>query len=81
MTDNNANVELHDESDDVELQRERASKGSFHTERVDLDAELEKQIPGGLDPHTDPFAPREGKALVWTNVNMTLVCRIQDAVL
>lgn len=24
--------------------------------------------------HTDPFAPREGKTLTWTNVNMTLVC-------
>ena len=26
-----------------------------------------------LDRHTDPFAPREGKTLVWRNVNMTLV--------
>ena len=26
-----------------------------------------------LDRHTDPFAPREGKTLTWTNVNMTLV--------
>lgn len=26
-----------------------------------------------LNTHTDPFAPREGKALVWRNVNMTLV--------
>jgi hypothetical protein len=25
-----------------------------------------------IDKHTDPFAPREGKALVWKNVNMTL---------
>jgi hypothetical protein len=26
-----------------------------------------------LDKHDDPFAPRKGKALVWKNVNMTLV--------
>lgn len=26
-----------------------------------------------LDHHTDPFAFREGKTLVWKNVNMTLV--------
>ena len=26
-----------------------------------------------LEGHTDPFAPREGKTLVWKNVNMTLV--------
>jgi hypothetical protein len=26
-----------------------------------------------LDPHTDPFAKREGKTLMWRNVNMTLV--------
>jgi hypothetical protein len=23
--------------------------------------------------HTDPFAPREGKTLVWKDINMTLV--------
>lgn len=26
-----------------------------------------------LDRHTDPFAVRKGKTLLWTNVNMTLV--------
>jgi hypothetical protein len=26
-----------------------------------------------LDNHDDPFAPREGKTLLWKNVNMTLV--------
>lgn len=26
-----------------------------------------------LDKHTDPFAEREGKTLLWKNVNMTLV--------
>lgn len=26
-----------------------------------------------LDKHTDPFAQREGKTLVWKNVNMILV--------
>jgi hypothetical protein len=25
----------------------------------------------------DPFAPREGKTLLWKNVNMTLVSRLQ----
>jgi ABC-type multidrug transport system ATPase subunit len=29
-----------------------------------------------LDPHTDPFAKREGKTLMWRNVNMTLVSSI-----
>lgn len=26
-----------------------------------------------LDPHTDPFAERNGKTLIWKNVSMTLV--------
>jgi hypothetical protein len=26
-----------------------------------------------LDRHDDPFAPRQGKTLVWKDVNMTLV--------
>jgi hypothetical protein len=26
-----------------------------------------------LDPHTDPFAARDGKTLLWKNVNMVLV--------
>lgn len=26
-----------------------------------------------VEKHTDPFAPREGKTLIWKNVNMTLV--------
>jgi hypothetical protein len=26
-----------------------------------------------LDKHDDPFAPREGKTLTWTNIHMTLV--------
>ena len=28
-----------------------------------------------LDVHTDPFSPREGRTLVWKNINMTLVSR------
>jgi hypothetical protein len=27
-----------------------------------------------LDRHDDPFAPREGKTLIWKDINMTLVC-------
>jgi hypothetical protein len=27
-----------------------------------------------LDRHDDPFAPREGKNLIWKDINMTLVC-------
>jgi hypothetical protein len=27
-----------------------------------------------LDHQDDPFAPREGKTLIWKDVNMTLVC-------
>lgn len=34
---------------------------------------LDRGKSGVLDSHTDPFAPREGKTLVWKNVNMTLV--------
>jgi hypothetical protein len=30
-------------------------------------------VASTLDPDTDPFAPRSGKALLWRNVNMTLV--------
>jgi hypothetical protein len=30
-----------------------------------------------LDRRDDPFAPREGKTLIWKDVNMTLVCAIQ----
>lgn len=30
-----------------------------------------------LDSHTDPFAPRVGKTLLWRNINMTLVRRTQ----
>ena len=32
-----------------------------------------KHSVGDLDGHTDPFALREGKTLIWKNVNMTLV--------
>ena len=35
--------------------------GSFHCQ------------PHLLDKHTDPFATREGKTLLWRGVNMTLV--------
>jgi hypothetical protein len=30
----------------------------------------------GLDRHDDPFAPREGKTLIWKDINMTLVCAV-----
>jgi hypothetical protein len=30
-----------------------------------------------LDRQDDPFAPREGKTLIWKDVNMTLVCDMQ----
>jgi hypothetical protein len=29
-----------------------------------------------LDRHDDPFAPREGKTLIWKDINMTLVCAV-----
>lgn len=32
-----------------------------------------RKMESQLDTHTDPFAPREGKTLVWKNVNMILV--------
>ena len=31
-----------------------------------------------LDSHVDPFAEREGKTLVWKNVNMTLAATKKD---
>ena len=45
---------------------------------VDLDRQPTKDwdddMPLGPGHHSaDPFAPREGKTLVWKNVNMTLV--------
>jgi hypothetical protein len=35
--------------------------------------DLNRQI-SVLDRHDDPFASREGKHLIWKDVNMTLVC-------
>jgi hypothetical protein len=41
--------------------------------RADLESErAEKKLLGNMQD--DPFAPREGKTLVWTDVSMTLVC-------
>jgi hypothetical protein len=30
-----------------------------------------------LDRHDDPFEPREGKTLIWKDVNMTLVRAVE----
>jgi hypothetical protein len=46
-------------------------------EEVDIEKEPVKSLnrnESKLDQHADPFAPRDGKTLVWRNVNMTLVC-------
>ena len=46
----------------------------------DTDVEMDKEPASSynrkvstLDSHADPFAPRDGKTLVWKDVNMTLV--------
>lgn len=40
---------------------------------IDEEAQTnDETIAKGLDSHSDPFAPREGKTLTWKNVNMVL---------
>jgi len=39
----------------------------------ELKASIDQLQESALDRHTDPFAIRKGKTLVWSNVNMTLV--------
>lgn len=44
----------------------------FHTVALDEEAQTNNAPVKGLDSHSDPFAPREGKTLTWKNVNMVL---------
>ena len=52
------------------------NEATMHT--VDIDDEEAQSnnnattVTKGLDEHSDPFAPRQGKTLTWTNVNMVL---------
>ena len=51
-----------------------APSPTLHTTTYDAD-----ELPVTKGHHTaDPFAPREGKTLVWRDVNMTLVRNIVD---
>jgi hypothetical protein len=40
---------------------------------VEAGRKLDRENSSQLEAHEDPFTPREGKTLVWKNVNMTLV--------
>jgi hypothetical protein len=57
------------ESMERELAEAKAENAKL---RADLDSErAEKKL--SANSQDDPFAPREGKTLVWTGVTMTLV--------
>ena len=43
--------------------------------------ELEPRQNSILDRHDDPFATREGKTLVWRNIQMTLVSACQHCLI
>ena len=45
---------------------------TLHTVAIDEEAQTTATTVKGLDSHSDPFAPREGKTLTWKNVNMVL---------
>lgn len=61
--------EVNADSYDLEDPGSKMKSVDLEKERVDT---LDKKM-SRLDTHADPFAPREGKALVWKDVNMTLV--------
>jgi hypothetical protein len=63
-SDDAAPSQFASEADDIE-----AAKAE---EPTDLSAKQDRS-KSVLHTSTDPFATREGKALVWTKVNMTLV--------
>lgn len=48
-------------------------KPSDDAKDPELGKVLDRSVSSELDTHTDPFAQREGRNLVWKNVNMTLV--------
>jgi hypothetical protein len=53
-----------------------SNKNDDTTATMEIGMNHEKVIERGasvLDKHTDPFAERTGKTLVWKNVNMILV--------
>jgi hypothetical protein len=62
-------VKFSQESMERELAEAKAENAKL---RADLEKERsEKKLLGNRQD--DPFAPREGKTLLWTDVNMTLV--------
>jgi hypothetical protein len=63
---NGGKVQWSSESMEKELAEAKA-------ENAQLRADLEKERSGKKFSADDPFAPREGKTLVWTGVTMTLV--------
>jgi len=72
-------VELNASVRDLEAPVHRSSYYSKPNQREDLSKvksfhEGDGYLPTTKGHHTaDPFAPRDGKTLVWKNVNMTLV--------
>jgi hypothetical protein len=62
----------------IEVEKTHVVMDVAPQEKVLYDTDVEaikslKHEESVLDRHTDPFATREGKALVWKNVNMILV--------
>jgi hypothetical protein len=56
---------------------------STNSKNTDVESgitKMSKQV-STLDPRDDPFAPRDGKALLWRKINMTLVSYTQPALL
>lgn len=45
---------------------------TLDTVALDEEAQTTAATVKGLDSHSDPFAPREGKTLTWKNVDMVL---------
>ena len=66
--------EPHMDADDVDVNRKQSDL-SAHDDApaVDADDVDVKRKQSNLSAHDDPFAPRDGKTLVWKDVNMTLV--------
>lgn len=62
MTEPTKEVEVQEQVEDVEVGNDTKKRPTYGSKQSST-----------LDTHDDPFAAREGKTLVWKNVNMTLV--------
>lgn len=75
----------HTASEEKKLHKKKSQKksGKSKTGKKKTHAKTHQDPPGFLDDiemnrepvplENDPFAPRDGKALLWRNINMTLV--------